>query len=391
MELSYIPPTLQDAWQDFQLTRRLKPATAADYAKRMDYFSEWLALQLTEISKDMVLAKHSEISQNGGALANLCFRVLRSVLTHAIERFQTVKGEPILRSNPVDVLKQLRRWNPSVRRKTLISREQMQDWWQAVEQSQSSTVRDYLTVLLLTGFRRSEAAHLKWKDIDFSRHVIILPLTKNGESHVFPMGEYLEYMLWKRKEASNSKFVFTGRSGDKPITASTRAFASIAEKSGVRFCLHDLRRTYATTAAEIGIDAYTLKRLLNHRTGGDVTAGYLSLSIDWLRDAAQKVENAVLDRVYRQDTKPFKSILETSAPQVPVMVMKNDIAWDTEVLNLGIRTTPSGLQLYVVSYLQPDSKELRYWFLGACKHLPVEKARQMAQKLLIKHLEANGS
>jgi integrase len=390
MKTTFIPPTLQDVWQDFQHTRRLKESTLVDYKKRMSHFEDWLTVPVSEISKDFILTRHQEMTAAGGAQANLCFRVLRSILSHAIERFENENNEPILKTNPVDVLKQLRRWNPSVRRKTLISKEQMQAWWQAVEQSQSDTVRDYLTVLLLTGFRKNEAACLKWKDIDFNRHVIILPTTKNGQIHVFPMGEYLEFILWERKKESNDKYIFTGRSGSRPITASSRAFANIAERSGVDFCLHDLRRTYATTAAEIGIDAYTLKRLLNHRTGNDVTAGYLNLSIDSLREAVQKIENEILARMHRRDTNPSKESTQGTKHQTPIAREAIDeIVWDSELTNLGTRTTSSGLKLYVVAYTEPDSGLLRYWLLGACSLMPVETARQMARNLLFKQLEVN--
>jgi len=385
---SYIPPTLSDAWQDFQLTRRLKDSTLADYRKRFVHFEDWLELPLTDISKDMVLERHHSLSQQGASLANLCCRILRSVLSHAIERFQNEAGESILRGNPVDILKQLRRWNPSRRRKTLIGSERMKAWWHAVNQSQSDTARDYLTFLLLTGFRKNEAAALKWKRIDFERGIIILPSTKNGESHVFPMGDYLALILKERRAESEHKYVFASRTGDRPITASTKAFNRIAEKSGVSFCLHDLRRTYATTAAEIGIDAYTLKRLLNHKTSGDVTAGYLNLSISSLRESAQKVENAILDRVYMPD-KVMETPVETKSEKTkPTRKPRNpNIVWDFEMPLLGVRTEVSGLQFYVVAHLPEGASDVKFWLLGARNTLKVEAARKMATNLIANQSE----
>ena len=43
----------------------------------------------------------------------------------------------------------------------------------------------------------------------------------------------------------------------------------MSERCGVKFTLHDLRRTFITVAESLDIPHYALKRLLNHRGGGD--------------------------------------------------------------------------------------------------------------------------
>jgi integrase len=75
---------------------------------------------------------------------------------------------------------------------------------------------------------------------------------------------------------------------------STRA---IGRQSGVPFTLHDLRRTFASIVnhrLERNFSAYTVKRLLNHSSGGDVTQGYIQFGIEDLRDPMQAVESFVL-------------------------------------------------------------------------------------------------
>lgn len=46
---------------------------------------------------------------------------------------------------------------------------------------------DYLTLLLLTGLRRSEGAQLKWADVDFAEKTLTVRETKNGDDHVLPL------------------------------------------------------------------------------------------------------------------------------------------------------------------------------------------------------------
>jgi len=59
--------------------------------------------------------------------------------------------------------------------------------------------------------------------------------------------------------------------------------------------MHDLRRTFATTAENIGVRGYTLKRLINHKTGAaDVTGGYIVTDVESLREPMQTITDKLL-------------------------------------------------------------------------------------------------
>ncbi len=58
----------------------------------------------------------------------------------------------------------------------------------------------------------------------------------------------------------------------------------VIQNSGVRFMIHDLRRTFITIAESLDISAYALKRLLNHKMNNDVTAGHIIIDAERLRD-----------------------------------------------------------------------------------------------------------
>jgi integrase len=62
----------------------------------------------------------------------------------------------------------------------------------------------------------------------------------------------------------------------------------IKETNNVFTC-HDLRRTFITIAESLDIPAYALKRLLNHKMNGDVTAGYIMSDVERLRKLMQQV------------------------------------------------------------------------------------------------------
>lgn len=73
-------------------------------------------------------------------------------------------------------------------------------------------------------------------------------------------------------------------------------YEKVITASGVKFYLHDLRRTFTTTAAELGIDGYLIKRLLNHRRNNDVKLGYIVYDIEALREPMQRIEDQILNR-----------------------------------------------------------------------------------------------
>jgi len=70
----------------------------------------------------------------------------------------------------------------------------------------------------------------------------------------------------------------------------TKTFvARIVKASGLAFSLHDMRRTFITIAESLDIPAYALKRLLNHRADGDVTGGYIVMSVERLRGPVERI------------------------------------------------------------------------------------------------------
>jgi integrase len=75
-------------------------------------------------------------------------------------------------------------------------------------------------------------------------------------------------------------------------------YARVAKSSGIRFTLHDLRRTFVTIAESLDIPHYALKRLLNHRGNSDVTAGYIIIDVERLRGPVQRVAERILEMVH---------------------------------------------------------------------------------------------
>jgi integrase len=89
------------------------------------------------------------------------------------------------------------------------------------------------------------------------------------------MGRDLWDLFRRRRDASDSEWVFDNSLTGNRITDRHRQIVNMVAISGVPFSPHDLRRTFASIVNRLGgrLSYYTPKRVLNHRTRG-VTQGY---------------------------------------------------------------------------------------------------------------------
>lgn len=283
--------TLQAAFDDFFATRSLADSSRDNYGRTIDvYLRDWAEKPIAEIDRRMVLARHRKIGEaNGPVAANGVFRHFRSVYNFV----SATHGE--LPPNPVSILTQARAWNAERRRRSVIPAHGMPKWWRAVH-LEDEDVRDFLLVALFTGMRRSEIARLRWENIDLSGRTLTVPVTKNGDPLDLPLSDFLFDLLTDRRtDDPAGEWVFPGDGETGHIVETKRFYARVAKNSGITFTLHDLRRTFVTIAESLDIPHYALKRLLNHRTDGDVTGGYIIMDVERLRRPVSRVAERILE------------------------------------------------------------------------------------------------
>lgn len=286
--------TLATALEDYIEARDLKPRTVADMRKVIGRcLEDWQKKPITAITADMVKHRHRKLGETSPAQANLAMKYLRAVLGLAQLEYRDAEGVPVLASNPVAELSAKRAWHRVERRRTLIKAHQLPAWYKAV-QAQPVNVRAYILFTLLTGLRAGEAAALPWSDVDLEAATFIVRDTKNRQPHELPLSDYLLELLTAQRERVSGAYVFPGLHGKGHIKSAESAIRKIKEASGVEFCLHDLRRTFATVAESLDVPAYAVKRLLNHAQAGDVTAGYIVTDVERLRVPMQRITDYLL-------------------------------------------------------------------------------------------------
>jgi len=118
-----------------------------------------------------------------------------------------------------------------------------------------------ILLLILTGQRKGEMASLEWTWIDDAKRTITIPasVTKNRREHTFPYGQGVADIFVAIPRAKPT--LFSLHNWDAR-TVELRAKAGIPH-----FVLHDLRRTYASGMAALGVAPHVVEKLLNHVTG----------------------------------------------------------------------------------------------------------------------------
>ena len=297
------------------LGRTLKPRTIQDVKNCMTtYLADWLKRPIQGITSLDCRQRHGELKKRSAARANLTMRYLRAILNHVNNELSPDDGAPLLEVNPVSRIGKSRAWAKTSRRKTLISADDFPAWWHALDNlsgSYSSEARDFFRFMALTGCRPGEAFTLRWEDVDTEKGIVIFRDTKNADDHTLPTGVWLTEMLRQRRSIAGGDYVFSRADGELPSDPDAtkpdyfRNYSKMVEtRHGVRFTATDLPRGMATRLETMGYGGFTIKTVLNHRSGrsgDDVTGGYVSLDTHLLRDVLQAVEGAILAEVTVDD------------------------------------------------------------------------------------------
>ena len=183
-------PTLEQAMEAYIGSHaNLAKKSQAGYRRALGYLSDWRASRLSDITTEMVRARHKELgTEYGEATANATMRALRAWFNEAIETY------PEMTANPVRLK---RKWFDVPRREGHVSADKLPEFYDAVLKLENLVQRDYLLLLLFTGLRREEAASLSWTDVDFTAKVIRLPAlrTKAKRRLDLPMSDFVLGLL----------------------------------------------------------------------------------------------------------------------------------------------------------------------------------------------------
>ena len=147
-------------------------------------------------------------------------------------------------------------------------------------------------LLVLTGQRLGEIAALRWEWIGEGTVTFPGEITKNARASRIPLGMMARDVI--EGTSRHSPLLFPARGhGTRPFNGFGASKESL-DKCGVEsFVHHDLRRTFATNMARLGVRLEVTEKLLNHVSGsmGGIVGVYQRHEfMDEMREAVSRYE-----------------------------------------------------------------------------------------------------
>lgn len=158
--------------------------------------------------------------------------------------------------------------------------EELPELWRAIEgydKSGDLQTKLALQLLALTFVRTSELIGAPWEEFDLKAAIWVIPAErmKMKAEHLVPLSKQALAVLEKLKEISGgSRYVFPGRSRDKPISNNTLLFALYRLGYKGRMTGHGFRAVASTVLNEHGFRSDVIERQLAHSERNEIRGAY---------------------------------------------------------------------------------------------------------------------
>ncbi len=271
-------PTLESAMETYLARPKLRSEAHWSGVRQQFelHLKDWLRLPLDEITKSMVVERHRSMAATPSA-ANHLLKYFRTVWNHA-RRVHDLPESPTMAIE----------WYEEKPDGAII--DDLRLWRQTVDDLRNPIHKVFYELLLFTGFRKTEALTLEWKQIHEDH--IHLPMTKNGRSFDLPISQ-VHHEILAPVRGLHRQWVF-------PSPKSPTGHLKGPER--MQWSSHAHRRTFATVAMEAGVLEEIVGRLLNHTPLSITGQRYVKPSLDALRPAMDTICGELSARAGRERT-----------------------------------------------------------------------------------------
>ena len=301
------------------------------------FLSHWFNRRISTITPSEMQKLHISIGkENGLYQANRLLERIRSMYNKAIE--WGWKGD-----NPAVGVRKFKEKS----RDRFLQPHEMPYFFAALEMEANNAAKDYITLSLLTGARKSNVLSMRWDQISVERAEWRIPETKNGEPMTVPLSPQALEILKERKKRAKGAWVFpseasatghlqdpkkawkrllmrariyqlidlvaaaegwkerrienTRRDAEIDFTTYLTAYQNMAKKLELDTSniglpdirIHDLRRSLGSWQAVTGANSYVIGKSLGHKSQ-QATAIYARLNLDPVRESVERATDAMM-------------------------------------------------------------------------------------------------
>jgi integrase len=282
-------PTFEMAFNDYvekKLRDRTRAVETAKWILRK--YCPWLkSRKLSMIRKQDMRDLHSKVGEeNGRHSANRVLQLVKTVFNWSI------KEEIWTGGNPASGIS----FFPEASRTRFLQPSEFPKFRKALDTEGNVDLKDFILLAVYCGARRSNLLAMKWEEIDFSRGLLNIPVSKNGQPLCVPLvKEALDILKERRRNASSGTWVFpssTSESGH--LVEVKRAWGQFRKRAGTPdLRVHDLRRTLGSWEAGLGTSLPIIGASLGHKSL-EATQVYAKLNVQPVREAIRGAVTAMI-------------------------------------------------------------------------------------------------
>jgi integrase len=263
----------------------LRPKSYVDVERHILILAKPLhEMGLAKIERRHIAARLTETEQGSGLITANRLRASLSKF------FSWSMGQGLVDANPVTGTNK----NAEVSRDRVLSSDELRAIWLALPDNDYGPI---VKLLMLTGARASEISDLRRSEIVDDEIRLSGKRTKNHRPHVIPLSASALVIIsaqpiCTKSDGSLRDLLFgKGQGGFSGWSGAKEQLDRRIEEMGKAIApwrIHDLRRSFATHAAEMGIQPHIIEACLNHVSGhkGGIAGVYNRASYESEKRAA---------------------------------------------------------------------------------------------------------
>ncbi|QJC56579.1 Prophage integrase IntA [Polaromonas vacuolata] len=282
--------SLFEQWQRLELVKRADKGSEAQRSFERDVFPLIGGVAAADVTKAHIHEIVDTIKSRATAVHNMV-RTAKKTLADMRQMFGFALDRDYVDADPTARVKKAR-IGADVERDRVLSVAELILLFQKLPKARLAiTCQMALLIQLATAARIGEVLAARWEHVDFERRSLTLPETKNGKRHEIWLSDFalrqlktlhentgLTAWLFPASQAKNDQPDFADhvcvktvtkqvgdrqRPGGVPMTGRSKDVEALVLPDG-KWTPHDLRRTAATTMAELGALPDVVEKCLNH-------------------------------------------------------------------------------------------------------------------------------
>ena len=271
------------------VARHCKPRTAEEYRRAVEQcINPVLGNHLvSDVTRADVTILHHKL-RNRPCQANRSLAVLSKMMNLAEQWGLRPDG-----SNPARHVRKYR----ETKRERYLTTQELRRLGRTLHEAQAEGTETpfalaAIALLVLTGARLSEVLTLRWAEVDLERQILRLTDSKTGAKTIY-LNDAAAGLLGTMPRISGNSYVIAGKREGAHLVNLQKTWRRIRVRAGLNDVrIHDLRHSFASVAAGVGLSLPVIGKLLGH-TQPVTTARYAHLAADPIRAASNLIGHAI--------------------------------------------------------------------------------------------------